>query len=148
MPNWRTMIDKLYLGAYDLVGRDGAPKDFTLKIASVKSDLLKTKETPKGKRKIVIRFERAEKGFVCNSTNATTIEGMFGADTDGWIGKSITLYQGETRDPKTGGTVKAIRVRPRAPKGPAEAIEAQPVDDAMRAAQAAAFEPNPDEDGR
>jgi hypothetical protein len=136
------MIDRDYMGAWDLVDPEtGQAREYTLKIASVKSELLKSKEVPKGKRKVVIRFAGAQKAFVANSTNCTVISEMYGPDVEGWIGKSVRLHQADVRDPKTGGTVKGIRVRPRKPTGPAEAIASQPVDPEMRAAQSAAFDP-------
>jgi hypothetical protein len=81
----------------------------------VGSNLLKTKDTPKGKRKCVITFEGARKKFVSNTTNCETIESLYGADTDGWIGKLVTLYQADVRNPKGKGTIKGIRVSSKPP---------------------------------
>lgn len=150
MPHWRTLIEKDHLGAWDLVGRDGKPRDFTLKITKVESKLLKTKENPKGKRKAVITFAGAEKSFVSNATNCEAIEGMYGSDVEAWIGKLITLYQADVRNPKgSPPTVKGIKVRPTKPRGQAEPIESRPVDEEMRAQQEAAFAPErePGEEG-
>lgn len=152
MPHWRSLIEKDYLGAWDLVGRDGKPKDFTLEIDSVESQKLKTKETPKGKGKCVIRFKVARKGFVSNATNCETIEGMYGEDYNLWVGKKITLYATTTMmagkkrgDPMR--KVPCIRVRPSIPKGAAEAMEEKEVDTEMRAAQDQAFGREPGEEG-
>lgn len=148
MAHWRTMIEKDHLGAWDLVDRDGkTPRDFTLKIASAKSNLLKTREQPKGKRKLVLTFVGARKAFVCNPTNAQTIEQLYGADVDAWIGKTITLYQTDVRNPSGGGTVKGIRVRPRKPTGAAEEVPDRPVDQDMRREQDDAFGREPGEEG-
>jgi hypothetical protein len=146
MPHWRTLIEKDYLGAWDLVGRDGKPRDFTLEIATVGSQNLKTRQMPKGKRKAVVRFKGATKGFVANSTNCETIEGMYGSDTDLWSGRLVTLYA-TTCDvgPKRG--VPCIRVRPTIPKGKAEQVETREVDAEMRSAQDAAFGREPGEEG-
>ena len=46
------MIEKDYLGAWDLADASGKPRDFTLEIERVESKILKTKEDPKGKRKV------------------------------------------------------------------------------------------------
>lgn len=138
MTHWRACIDKDYLGSYDLVDKAGKPKDYTLQIVRVEPRLLKTAQNPKGKRKCVVTFLRAEKKFVANSTNCTLIEAMYGPDIEGWVGKKITLYQGEVRSP-AGGTTMGIKVRPKIPGGPAEAIAAQPVDEARRTEQARAF---------
>ncbi len=144
MPNWRTMIEKDHLGAWDLVADDGkTPRDYTLCIASVASVALKTRETPKGKRKVVITFARAKKRFVANTTNCETIESLYGADTDGWAGKLLTLYQTDVRNPKGTGTVKGIRVRPKRPAGQAEAVPDREVDPDIREAQSEAFDREP-----
>jgi hypothetical protein len=138
------MIEKDHLAAWDLVVPGTMkPRDYTLQIAGVESKVLKTVGDAKGKRRCVVRFDRAEKAFVANTTNCTVIENMYGADTDGWIGKSITLYQGDVRNPKGSGTIKGIKVRPQVPSGKAEPIKAAPIDTAMRAAQDAAFEREP-----
>lgn len=152
MPHWRSLIEKDHLGSWDLVGKDNKPRDYTLKIVKVDSVALKTRETPRGRRKCVITFERAEKKFVANTTNCETIESMYGSDTDGWIGKLITLYQTDVKNPKKSKpgqppTVKGIRVRPRPPTGQAEPIASQPVDPAIRGAQDSAFEPEPGDRG-
>ena len=61
-------------------------------------------------RKLVIYFQGKEKGLVCNRTNADRIAYMYSPDTDGWIGKEITLYA----DMVTfqGRTMEALRVKP------------------------------------
>jgi hypothetical protein len=138
--HWRTLIEKDYLGAWNLVDKADKPKDYTLQIAKVEGVKLKTAQTPKGKGKAVITFARAEKKFVANTTNCKVIAAMYGDDIEGWIGKKITLYMGDVRNPDGGGTIKGIKVRPKIPGGAAEAIEAaQPVDEEMRGAQNAAF---------
>ncbi len=140
MPHWRTMVEKDYLGAWDLVDeRTQKPREYTLTIAMVRSVSLKTKETPKGKRKVVITFDGAKKAFVSNATNCETIEAMYGGDTDAWLGQRITIFQTDVRNPKGSGTIKGIRVKPGKPRGPAEVIPDVPVDEAMREEQEAAF---------
>ncbi len=63
--------------------------------------------------KLVISFEGKQKTLVCNKTNANRIAYLYGDDTDGWIGKQITLFT-DLVDFQ-GTTTEAIRVRP--PKG-------------------------------
>ncbi len=79
MPHWRSMIEKDFLGAWDLVDDKMQPKDFTLKITKVEAKILKTQQNPKGKRKCTITFERAQKGMVANSTNCGIIEATDGS---------------------------------------------------------------------
>lgn len=54
------------------------------------------------------------KDFVVNKTNAKTIAGIHGDDTDEWEGKRITLYSTEVE--YQGETMLGIRVRLKAPK--------------------------------
>lgn len=146
MPHWRTFIEKDYLGAWDLVDKSGTPKDYTLEMLKVSSQSLKTREQPKGKRKCVINFKGAQKAMVANTTNCEILENLYGPDTNGWIGKTITLYQGDVRSPKGGGTIKGVKVRPQVPRGKAETIEIAPVNEEMRAAQNEAFGREPGEE--
>ncbi len=137
--HWRTLTERDFLGAWDMADAAGKPKSYTLEIASVESVSLKTRETPNGKRKCVISFKGAQKKFVCNTTNAETIESLYGSDVDAWVGKLVTLGQSDVRNPKGKGTIKGIRVRPQIPPGKAEAIESRDVDPETRAAQNEAF---------
>lgn len=59
--------------------------------------------------KLVISFEGKKKSLVCNKTNANRIAFMYGTETNGWIGKPITLYE-EMVDFQ-GKLTPAIRVR-------------------------------------
>ena len=144
MSHWRTMIEKDYLGAWDLADAAGKPRDFTLEIERVESKILKTKEDPKGKRKVAITFAGARKAFVANSTNCQLIEAMYGGETTAWKGKKITLY-GTTTSVGPKRNVPCIRVRPMIPKAAAETLAEKPVDAAMREAQDEAFAREADE---
>jgi len=147
MPHWRTMIEKDHLGAWDLTGPDGkTPRDYTLQIVKVQSVSLKTREVPKGKRKLVITFAKARKKFVCNTTNAETLEDLYGGDVDQWVGKLVTLYQTDVRSPKGKGMVKGIRVRPRRPEGQAEEVPDKEVDEDIRSDQNDGFGREPGSD--
>lgn len=139
MPNWRSMVDKTYLGAWDI------PRDVTVEIAEVRSELLKSRENPSGKRKVVIAFRGARKRLVGNSTNCQIIEQLYGPDTDKWIGKRVTLYA-TTTSVGGRGQIPCIRIRPSIPRGQVEQIEEREPDPEMRAAQDEAFERQPGED--
>ena len=58
--------------------------------------------------KPVVYFENKEKGLVLNKTNATVIAAGYGPETDGWVGKPITLYPAKVSF--QGQMVAAIRV--------------------------------------
>lgn len=147
MPHWRSMTDRETMGAWDLVDRQGKPKDWTLEIERVAANVVKSREKPKGERRPFIYFRGARKPLVCNATNAETISSMAGSeDTDKWIGLRVTLYQTKVRG-KAGGQVMGIRIRPmKSTNAPEEMGDGQPVDEEMRAEQEAAMR-EPGEEG-
>lgn len=132
MPDYRSMFDRKYVGAWDLEG-----KDVTVRIVKVTAEVLKNKAGEN--KKPVVYFEGTDKGFALNKTNSKTIAAMYGNRTEDWVGKLITLYATQVSfGPET---TDAIRVRPGIPKGKANGVRNDvPVDEAMRAAQEAAAE--------
>ena len=70
--------------------------------------------------KLILYFNEFEKGLVTNKTNATTIQKLYGDETDEWVGKTIVLWPNHDVEFK-GEIVSAIRVRSRAPKTPVTA---------------------------
>lgn len=64
-------------------------------------------------KKGVIYFHEFARGLVINKTNSQTIAGMYGGETDDWIGMKITLYRSET--PFKGKIVPCIRVKDSVP---------------------------------
>ena len=116
--DYRSLFDREYVGAWELNGRD-----VTVTIASVKAGDLTTVGGRKSKKPI-IAFEGASKKMICNKTNARTIAALYGTIVEAWVGKRITLYVGQTRDPSTGGgEVDCLRVRPKVPEGATQALE-------------------------
>ena len=81
--------------------------------------------------KLVIAFEGKKKALVCNKTNANRIAHAYGTNTDGWIGKELTLFT-DLVDFQ-GKAVEAIRVRAKktapAPQQRTAAVSAAPDDD-------------------
>jgi len=119
MTDYRTMFDREYLGAWDLLGRD-----VTVTIERVDAGTL-TSQGGKTNKKPIIHFADKQLGFVANKTNCRTIAALYGNDVSKWTGKAITLYPTTTQ---VGPEVKeCIRVRPVAPtaakKGVADAAE-------------------------
>jgi hypothetical protein len=131
-----TMVEKDYLGAWDVEGRD-----FTLVIDHVAKKEL-TLRGGKKKKVPVLTFRGARKKFVLAArTNRETISDMYGPYIEDWVGKSITIFMDPKCKSPSGGTCPGIRVRPMIPKGPAEpSLPDRPVDEDMRAQQDAAFE--------
>ncbi len=146
MPHWRAMTDKETLGAWDLVGKDGKPKDFVLEIAKVQRGLVQSREKPRGEHRPFVYFKGAQKALVCNATNAESFSSMAGSeDTDKWVGLRVTLYATQVKS-KGGKPVTGIRVRPmKATSAPEEMGAGQPVDEEMRAEQEAAMREPGDE---
>lgn len=119
-------ISEVYQSNSDFLKADDIGSNFwTISIAKV--DM---KEFDDGSRKLFIMFNDLDKGLVLNKTNADTIGGLYGVNTDGWVGKPIMLftmpvdYQGKK--------VNAIRVRaPATPgqphAGPAQASHQRPL---------------------
>jgi hypothetical protein len=107
MPDYRSMFDRDYIGAWDLKG-----KDVTVVITKVEARKLRNQKSQATKP--IIFFEKAVKGFACNKTNGKTIAAMYGTDTDQWVGKAITIYATTTSFGSE--TVECIRVRPGIPK--------------------------------
>jgi len=87
-----------YLKASDLQGRQ-----VNVNMALVKFEQLGEDN------KLVLYFDGKEKGLVLNKTNANNIATIYGTDTDGWIGKTVTLI--EALVDFQGRSVAAIRVR-------------------------------------
>lgn len=109
-----------YLTAGDLDG-----KSFTLTIHTVTLEEMVTHDNKKV-QKPVCWFEKAQKGFVMNVTNARVIVALYGDETSEWSGKRITIYP--TKVKAFGSFQDAIRVReeiPAAPKPPAQAAQVE-----------------------
>jgi len=102
-----------FLRCADLQG-----KDVTVQITSVEMDDLRC-HGGKTERKPVMRMatrngKALDKRLVLNKTNATTIAGMHGNETDAWHGHLVTLYP--TKAQFGGKSVDCIRVREKAPQ--------------------------------
>lgn len=83
--------------------------------------------------KLVLYFAKATKGMIMNATNARAVAGLYGDDTDKWVGQRISVYA--TTVKAFGSTHAVIRVRdevPAQPKPQATAVaeETNDLDDA------------------
>ncbi len=101
-----------YLKASDLNG-----KDVSVTIQS--ADLIEFGKGREAEEKLLLTFAGKKKGLICNKTNAKTIAKLYGDDTDGWVGKPITIGPREVEF--QGDQVWAIRVSLRAPGAPEKA---------------------------
>jgi hypothetical protein len=94
-----------HLEAADLNG-----KDVVLTIEKVGFNNVGQAQVKKG----IVYFSDADRGLVLNRTNTKRIIGIYGNETDSWVGKKITLYPSEADF--QGNTVPCIRVREKAPE--------------------------------
>lgn len=111
MPDFRSMFDSKYLGAFHLVDAQGNKKDTTVTIAKVEAQKIKSERGED--KKPVVFFEGHDLPLICNKTNGKVIAGMYGNETRGWIGKRITLFS--TTTSVGGKECDCIRVRPTIP---------------------------------
>ena len=96
--NMSEMFPSKFISSVDLQG-----KQAKVSIARVITELLdETTSKP------VVYFKDRQKGLILNKTNATTIAGAFGDDTDDWVGRDIVLFTVKTQF--QGKLVDAVRV--------------------------------------
>jgi hypothetical protein len=107
--HWKAMMERDYLYAFDLQG-----KDVTLTIDKVTGGTLVGTGGKKTKKPLCFfREGQSGKPLALNSTNCKTIAALYGNDTDQWVGKRITIFPTTTQF--GGDEVECIRVRPRVP---------------------------------
>lgn len=108
MAHWKSMMDRDFIYAFDLQGQD-----VTVTIEKVTGGEL-TGAGGKKSKKPLCYFKGKSKPLALNATNCRTIAGMYGNDTEEWIGKQITLFPSTT----TFGSeqMECIRIRPSIPK--------------------------------
>lgn len=121
MPNYKTMMDLPYLGAYSL--ENIKEHELTLTIKAVKGEEI-TGEGGLKNKKPVLYFHENAKPMVLNSTNAKTLTTLAGSsDTDAWVGLRITVFASKTKFGRD--MVDCLRIRPFLAK-PATASTKQP----------------------
>jgi hypothetical protein len=91
-----------FIHAADFLG-----KQVTLTIADVKLEKMPN-EKKNGGQKWIVSFEKTEKEWALNRTNAEALVCMWGRDISKWVGKRVTLFPREVES--FGETVPAIRV--------------------------------------
>lgn len=97
--HYKYLFPSKYVAAADLLGQQVAVQI----VKVVTEEVGQTKDV-----RPVLYFSGYQKGMVLNVTNAKRIVRMYGEDSEGWIGKTITLYESETEF--AGETVPCIRV--------------------------------------
>ena len=92
-----------FLKAADLQGRE----------VTVTIDRVELVELDDGK-KLCLHFKGKDKGLLLNKTNSVNVASMYGPQTDGWLGKPVTI--GTSWVDFQGKSVEALRIRPRTPR--------------------------------
>lgn len=114
--NINTVFESNYLKADEIQG------DAVVTISRIELEKL-SKKGEKEEIKPIIYFNEMKKGLCANKTNSNTIAGMYGPETDNWIGKRITLFATEVDF--QGSQVLAIRVRIRPPASGGQSLAPQ-----------------------
>lgn len=117
--DFRSLYDRDYIGSFDLP--DGGDIDLTIK--KVTGGELTANGGRKSKKPIVHFQEDGVKPLICNKTNGKAIANLYGTIVEDWAGKRITLFVSKTNSPDGSGEVPCIRVRPKAPEGPARPVK-------------------------
>ena len=81
---------------------NGQPKIVTIKDVTIEKIGQENKEKP------VVRFKESTLGLVLNKVNTSSIEELYGDESDEWAGNKITLKPAKTQ--YQGKTVDCIRV--------------------------------------
>lgn len=108
LTHWKQLVDTRFLGVYSLPNGE----DLTLTIRHAEKKTV-TVGSGKSENLMHVWFEEEEKPLICNKTNGTIIEGLYGWAWEGWIGKRITLYASTTKLGRA--TVPCLRVREKVP---------------------------------
>lgn len=108
-------LDKMFESKYLKASDIDEIADENTETAVVTIDRVEMADVAKDEpQKPVMYFRGIEPGMVLNKTNANTLGGLLGNDTDDWIGKAIGLFTTEVD--YQGKQVMAIRVRMKLPK--------------------------------
>jgi hypothetical protein len=103
MPHFKSFYPSDFLGAHDLNGLE-----VRVEIEKVEREVI-TGSDGKKDEKPVVWFKGKKKRMVLCKTNAKSIAARHGNDTEGWLGKGITIYP--TTCMAYGQKVECIRVK-------------------------------------
>jgi hypothetical protein len=143
--DYRSLVERDWLGQWDLMGRDGSYRDAVVEIAEVRRYVPRARRkladgTDEKLKRLAVSFVGKRKSWLAGPVSQQAIAGLYGPIIQDWIGKKIALYVDPTV--KMGRqTTGGIRVRPVIPNG-AVTVESldNPVDEARAAVIASARE--------
>ena len=102
--NANTLMPKEYLSGADVYDT----KNKSISLSATISGLKRVTVGTDNEERWALTFEHTERKLTLNKTNLSKLIEMFGAETDDWIGKLISLFGSQTM--YQGKSVKAIRV--------------------------------------
>lgn len=102
--DWRAADKGAYIAAVEFQG-----KEPTLTISAVQLVKVEDEKTQREKDKLVVFFKEIERGWIPCKTTKFCMAGMWGHETDGWIGKRVTLHAQRVKFGRE--TVDGIRVK-------------------------------------
>lgn len=106
--HWKNLVDTRFIGAHTLP--DG--QDMTVTITSVARE---THTMDDGKEDHYLVAQLAgHLPMILNTTNAKTIQRLYGSYIEDWVGKPITLYASTTM--LNNDQVECLRIRPTPPR--------------------------------
>ncbi len=88
MVDMSTEFEGDYLSAKDY--EEGEALALTIKGVS-KADFKDHEDESITVRKVVVHFNEKKPGLVLNRTNGRTLIGLYGKDSDGWLGKPVSI---------------------------------------------------------
>src|SRR6185369_4741259 len=87
VPDYKQLFTGKYLASPDL-----GPREVTVKIGRITSELVKDEEKKTERHRWIAFFEGKDKGMLLNRSNAILIAAVCKSDkTEDWIGHSITI---------------------------------------------------------
>ena len=115
MTHYRKLLDEVgdrdTIGAWDLTDAKGQPIEAPVIIDAVVKGAVLDPKTSRKKEAYLVTFRGKAKRLVMGPTIGDSIAAVLDSvDTAAWVGKSVTLYPGLTKDPAQ-EVVECVRVR-------------------------------------
>lgn len=83
----RKLYPKKYIEAADI-----GDKPVRLIMREIKQDEFPVQGTSKREKRGILYFQKARKGIILTDHNVNVLVGLYGTETDAWMGKPATLY--------------------------------------------------------
>lgn len=93
-----------------LKAKDFLGKNLKVTISGVEFVEFEARDNDPAQKKAILLFSGKEKGLVLNTTNTENLANAYGWDSDGWIGKSVSLTTKEYENFAPGWIVSPLDV--------------------------------------